>query len=164
MSQDAPMAALSKSMRSLVLVGSSWLRWRPDLPHNPKVTGSNPAPATTKYSKSKGPTTVGPFGVFADYEGFRLFCARRRAEREYGSNRNSRGFGRFRDRPPIASAERDFIDPVGRRKDVGDAGLQGRIGLIGSWVFSPKVNDDVSGHGKCLARVCSALGASSRLP
>jgi hypothetical protein len=53
--------------------------------HNPKVAGSNPAPATTKSLKSKGPTAVGPFGVSSDYEVFRPFRAE---ESPTGANRN----------------------------------------------------------------------------
>ena len=32
-------------------------------PHNPKVAGSNPAPATTEVSKTKGVNRVDPFGL-----------------------------------------------------------------------------------------------------
>src|SRR6058998_3024716 len=44
---------------------SEGYRTWPCCTHNPKVAGSNPAPATNKSSKSKGPTAVGPFGVSA---------------------------------------------------------------------------------------------------
>src|SRR5439155_4579350 len=44
--QRSPNARPRKSSQSSRHVGSSWLLWRSDCPHNPKVAGSKPAPAT----------------------------------------------------------------------------------------------------------------------
>src|SRR6266704_2660664 len=60
MSQNAPMARLYKLISSSVRLGCRSDRISP---HNPKVAGSNPAPATTEVSKTKGVNRVDPFGL-----------------------------------------------------------------------------------------------------
>jgi hypothetical protein len=54
--------------------------------------------ATSKLLKSKGPTAVGPFGVFPDYEVFRPVPHAQAPPADGVTGTKSRFGGRFRDR------------------------------------------------------------------